>query len=50
MARFRDRVRLDNALVRILEFHLKPGEKEVMHTGEDVGSSEAHYYRVELKQ
>ncbi len=85
------RVRLDNARVRVLEFHLKPGEKEVMHshpqgvvfvladaivkntfpdgssttrhvkqgdvewsdavthTGENVGTSEAHYYRVELK-
>jgi quercetin dioxygenase-like cupin family protein len=85
------KVRLDNAQVRVLEFHLKPGEKEVMHshpqgvvfvladavvkntfpdgsattrhvkqgdvewsnavthTGENVGTSEAHYYRVELK-
>ncbi|MDP9088235.1 MAG: hypothetical protein M3O26_05805 [Pseudomonadota bacterium] len=26
------KVRLDNARVRVLEFHLKPGEKEVMHS------------------
>ena len=25
-------VRLDNARVRVLEFRLKPGEKEVMHS------------------
>jgi beta-alanine degradation protein BauB len=85
------KVRLDNARVRVLEYHLKPGGKEVMHshpegvvfaladatlkntfpdgsattrrvvqgdvdwsdpvthTGENVGASEAHFYRVELK-
>jgi quercetin dioxygenase-like cupin family protein len=84
-------VRLDNARVRVLEFRLKPGEKEVMHShpegivfaladatvktflpdgtsvaypsrkgdvmsrdavthsGENVGSTEAHYLAVELK-
>jgi hypothetical protein len=84
-------VRLDNTRVRVLEFHLKPGEKEVMHshpegivfaladatikntfpdgsaktrasvkgdvmwrdalthTGENVGSTEAHFLAVELK-
>jgi hypothetical protein len=84
-------VRLDNARVRVLEFHLKPGEREVMHshpegvlfsladatlkntfpdrpatthhwtqgevdwsdavthTGENIGTTEAHLYRVELK-
>jgi beta-alanine degradation protein BauB len=26
------KVRLDNARVRVLEFHLKPGEREVMHS------------------
>lgn len=85
------KVRLDNARVRVLEFHLKPGEKEVMHShpegivfalsdatikttspdgaatirttmngdltwrdgvthmGENVGSTEAHFIAVELK-
>ena len=84
-------VRLDNTRVRVLEFRLKPGEKEVMHShpegivfaladatvktflpdgtsvaypsrngdvmwrdavthsGENVGSTEAHYLAVELK-
>ena len=84
-------VRLENARVRVLEFRLKPGEKEVMHShpegivfaladatvktflpdgtsvaypsrkgdvmwrdavthsGENVGSTEAHYLAVELK-
>jgi len=84
-------VRLDNARVRVLEFRLKPGQKEVMHShppgivfaladatvrtylpdgtsvaypsrkgdvmwreavahsGENVGSTEAHYLAVELK-
>jgi quercetin dioxygenase-like cupin family protein len=84
-------VRLDNARVRVLEFRLRPGEKEVMHShpegivfaladatvktflpdgtsvaypsrkgdvmwrdavthsGENVGSTEAHYLAVELK-
>lgn len=26
------KVRLDNARVRVLEYHLKPGEKEMMHS------------------
>ena len=85
------KVRVDNARVRVLEYHLKPGEKEVMHshpegvvfsladatlkntfsdgpatthramqgevdwsdavthTGENIGTTEAHFYRVELK-
>ena len=84
-------VRLDNARVRVLEFRMKPGQKEVMHShpagivyaladatvrtylpdgtsvaypskkgdviwreavthsGENVGSTEAHYLAVELK-
>ena len=84
-------VRLENARVRVLEFRLKPGEKEVMHShpegivfaladatvktflpdgttvaypskkgdvmwrdavthaGENVGTTEAHYLAVELK-
>jgi len=84
-------VRLDNARVRVLEYRLKPGQKEVMHShpagivfaladatvktylpdgtsvaypakkgdviwreavthsGENVGSTEAHYLAVELK-
>lgn len=84
-------VRLDNARVRVLEFRLEPGQKEVMHShpagvvfsladaavrtylpdgstvtypskkgdvmwreavthsGENVGSTEAHYFAVELK-
>ena len=85
------KVRLDNARVRVLEYHLKPGQKEVMHshpegvvfsladatikntfpdgsatthrsvqgdvdwseplthTGENMVDTEAHFYRVELK-
>jgi quercetin dioxygenase-like cupin family protein len=85
------KVRLDNARVRVLEFRLKPGEKEIMHShsegivfvlsgattkstfpdgsttirtskegdvtwrdplthmGENIGSTEAHYFAVELK-
>lgn len=85
------KVRLDNARVRVLEFHSKPGDKEgmhshpegvvfvladaryknsfpdgststsnveqgevewsdaVTHSGENVGSTEGHFYRVELK-
>lgn len=84
-------VRLDNARVRVIEFRLKPGQKEVMHShppglvyaladatvrtylpdgtsvaypskrgdvlwreavthsGENIGSTEAHYLAVELK-
>jgi hypothetical protein len=85
-------VRLENDRVRVLEYHLKPGEKEILHShpagivvaladatvrttladgsvaahpsvkgdvawsdplthsAENIGSTEAHYLRVELKR